>query len=83
MSRDEKILICTPVAEQPKAFVPSRKKRCDICGCAVWVSRSSPKGATPRCQQCVALTIDPAAKIEPLSQRQSAEVTNWRKKHLS
>lgn len=77
------ILICSALEDVPKSHVPAQIGRCDICGCAVWVSRSSPRGAIPRCQQCVKLTMEPDARVEPLTRRQSDEVTKWRKTHLS
>jgi hypothetical protein len=72
------VLICMPIAEQPVPFVPARRGKCSLCGCAVWVSRTSPKTAERYCTPCAFLHLDKDSKFAPLSAAQLAEVKRRR-----
>jgi hypothetical protein len=73
-SDDHAILICTPIANQPVPHVPARRGKCSLCGCAIWVSRSSPKTTEKLCMPCAMLHLDNDAKFGPLTPKQIADI---------
>ena len=77
MPDDATVLICIPVASLSKADAApgARKRRCDLCGIAVWVSRTSPKTAKRYCMPCAKDIVEPDDKFQPLTSAQLAEIS--------
>jgi hypothetical protein len=71
-SDQESALVCMPIAQQPVPHVPARKKRCDMCACSIWVSRSSPLTRYRYCTPCaiaLAREYGEPPTIRPLTER--------------
>ena len=73
-TKEPRLLISLPVTTSPRAPVRKRTGRCDICGCAVWISKASPRVDLYRCFKCAKDTIDPNEKIQPPSKAQIKEI---------
>ena len=71
----ESMLISMRVADgPPRTRVRKRTGRCDICGFAVWIARTSPLVDRYRCLRCAIETVPHNAKFEPLTAAQMADV---------
>jgi hypothetical protein len=63
-----RLLICMRVAEHtPRVPVRKRNGCCEICGAAVWISRTSPRTTLYRCMKCARDTLPPDVKVEPFT----------------
>jgi recombinational DNA repair protein (RecF pathway) len=58
--------------------VKSRLGRCGLCESRVWISASSPKADEIMCGQCASDTAEPGDKVEPLTERQIADIRKAR-----
>jgi hypothetical protein len=84
---EERILLCMAISAMPEPPVPARKCRCDLCGAAVWVARSSPRNVQRLCLRCLELEHGPldkiADRVAPLNDAQVAEVLAYWKRRQS
>jgi hypothetical protein len=67
------VLVCNPVAWGP-APTQARRKRCDLCGAAIWVALSSPRTDKRLCIPCAVDEMDEDTEIGALTAKQVADV---------
>jgi hypothetical protein len=73
---DDRVLVCMPISEMPVPPVPSRRGKCSLCGDAVWIAQSSPRGVRRRhCKRCIELELGPLHTIEDIAPLSAAQVT--------
>jgi hypothetical protein len=81
MSKEKRILVSMAVADgPPHTRVRKRTGRCEICGTAVWIGRSSPRVDLYRCMKCFEETRGPDDMPKPPTSKQWAEVAAYFRK---